>query len=180
MGGGDHDKEVDVAELIAKTPQIASNMLRLWMQTHDAVETLSAKLPPTEIALINELQRWAETSEIVHTNMFRIFAWDRVVDAFLKLKWEVSDRCLLPGTTTLQIEGYGSLELSVTKDGCSATRAQGSSDAAASPAKEGSQSGNSEILYCTQLEAMRLLFGPLPPSMCLGLRACSAMGLLAA
>ena len=75
---------------------------------------------------------------------FKIIKWDRVVNAFLKLKNHITP--LQKGSFSLDIEGYGGLEIYSDKDGFGARRTDKKCDIAVNP-----------------LVATRMLFGFAPP-----------------
>lgn len=163
-----------VLELLADTPAAASSMVWAWLKAHEGVEALVVTLPPTCPEVVGELARWSESCRIIespHTNMFRIFAWDRVVDALLRARLKLAGGHLPPGGVMLALEGRGQLlGLHVgpgLSGGCSAAW-----EVERAEAEEG-------VVRCNEREAMRLLFGPLPPLQQRPLPA-PAAGLLAA
>lgn len=158
VAGGDFDAKVVVTELLAETPIVASAMLRAWLERSESVQELQLLLPPTDLATARELSNWAERSEVTTTEcaaMFLIIAWDRVVDAMLKLRLRMLG-CLAPASVVIQIVGYGRLLLCVSDAGKSAYASR-LEDRGAHP-----EDAPDEI-WCDSRMATRLLFGPLSP-----------------
>jgi predicted N-acetyltransferase YhbS len=141
-----------VAEVHAEKHTIALDMVRAWVEKEGSVN-LSAH--PLSGGLAHALGRCCEQAEVRASGNWQIFDWVAVVDALLQAQHLTAP--LVKGTVVLGIEGYGALQLQV--DGgaarCIAT------DAAAD-------------LLCDAPTAMRLLFGPLPPTHVLPLPAAAA------
>merc|ERR1712039_709929 len=126
-------------------------------QDRSTLQALELLIPPTETDMLREFSCWAERVELAVTeqaSLFRIFSWDRVVDALLRLRLRLVG-CLAPATIVLQIQEYGGIVLEVCNGGLAAscTRLEDYHD----------RLDTADVVWCDPRVAMRLLFGPLPP-----------------
>jgi len=95
-----------------------------------------------EVKIFNE---GCEGVSIVSPSRFRIINWQKMVDAFLKLR--ASYESLPEGEFTVEIEGYGTIRLYVRGNEVGCDKVNCSAD-----------------IKLDRLSAARLLFGPLPPA----------------
>ena len=119
-------------------------MLRAWVtQSKDRGVTVDPA--PWRTGITRELGGWCENASVRSSGNWRVLDWAAVVHALLLVRRGIGP--LLEGAVALGIEGYGSIEMSVRSDRVSCARTE-------APA----------VLHADPLQAMRILFGPLPPS----------------
>lgn len=131
-----------VVEQGAVSTEIYSRMLREWLISHDAPRT-SVRLSPWETAEIAELSSYCEGWNVYDTSMFRISHWDKVTEALLALALTFRD--LPDGTARVGIEGFGTLEMSVSGGSAHCE-----------------MNDSAPEITLDRLAAVRMLFGPLP------------------
>ena len=121
------------------------DMIAAWVVTQER-ENVTFQMASLPNPPANELARFSEDFSLSPSGNWRVFDWQSVLDAALKVKHQAVN--LNDGNLTLEIKGYGVLELRV--DGVSAACFRSQKKAA---------------FLCDPQTAMRLLFGPLSPAM---------------
>ena len=122
-----------------------------WVQQHSDTRF---ELSPWN-RLLPKLLHLCEGMSVSSSGNWLVFDWQNALDALLKTR--AAQGPLVDGAVILQIEDYGSVLLEVTGDNVRCVRTDGE------PA-----------LRTDQSTAMRLLFGPLPPSAVLALPPAAA------
>ena len=122
-----------------------------WVQRH---RTTSFELPPWS-RLLPKLARLCEGASASSSGNWQIFDWEMTLDALLKARAALVS--LTDGAVVVEIADYGRVALEVRGDDAQCVRTE------AAPA-----------LQMDAFTAMRLLCGPLPPSLVLPLPAAAA------
>lgn len=148
-GKGDY-----VAELVAESDETALEMARSWVAQGE--QGVSIELSSMAGSLVRRLGQVCEGVSIRSSGNWQVFAWAEVVDALLKLRRASGP--LAEGAMVIEVEGYGQLQLKVEGEraGCVSTEEQ-------------------PDLRCAAPAALRLLFGPLPPSLVMPLPGRAAL-----
>ena len=131
-----------VAEMAAETDDLLIEMLAKW--TENSGVHLTFVLPPYKVNLIRRFSAICEDMSLSSPNHYLIRNWQKVTDAFLKLKASYAN--LPHGEMCIGIEGYGTLRLFVSETGAGCERTDASPEITLSP-----------------LYAARFLFGPFDP-----------------
>ena len=141
-----------LTELVAHSKDHAVRMVRAW--AHELDEGLSLRIArsPVPDAFFRELIEKSERVFVRPIHSWRIFRWDAVLDALMRLRMHSGP--LPDGAVIVNIEGWGSIEIAV-RDGESTCLQMGD--------------GRKPHLICDSPTAMRLFFGPLIPSQVLPL-----------
>ena len=105
---------------------------------------------PWEKSLARDLGSFCENVEVRHASQFKILRWDMLTGALLR--WKAQQRRLPEGELTLEIKGWGSLQLSVEGQSAVCRRTQQTGEISLDP-----------------VTATRLLFGTLEPALCVPL-----------
>jgi len=132
------------SEMLAVNDVDCVGMMHAWIVTKE-VKEVSVYLNPWRRDLIRAIQRMAESLSEGYDHMYRIFHWDKVVDAFMALKAEYAP--LADGKAVLKIGDWGKLSVSV-KDGVPTV----------------CRTEEKEDIVFTEFEACAVVFGPLAPS----------------
>ena len=125
---------------------------------------VSLTLPPWRAhgPLGHILGSFAESVSLSSSYNFLVYKWAEVVEALLRLQAATAATPLPTGTVSLVIEDYGTIELRVPADGApSCERLFTSPTSSNGPLTRGDRP---DQLRLSQMQAMRLLFGPMPPS----------------
>ena len=133
----------EIAEIFAIEEKYVAYMLRRWQARLGKAITFS--LQPHQIRQIQIFSAICDSMTLQAPTQYKIMHWERVISAFLKLK---ATYCQLPeGELILQIQDYGTLRIFVTSEamGCEPTE-------------------KTPQLTLSQLEASRMIFGPLAPN----------------
>ncbi|MBT4501050.1 MAG: GNAT family N-acetyltransferase [Gemmatimonadetes bacterium] len=138
------DKGDQIDELVSDDDDTAMRLLRAWTADRTDWE-VSISLPPTHTNLARLLGRCCETTSLRPAGNWRISPWAELIDALLKMR-RLSGP-LLEGRVVVDIREYGSIALQVEGERTTCERTD-----------------DEPTLQCDSLAAMRLLFGPLPPS----------------
>ena len=97
-----------------------------------------------DIDLLREMNKCAEYMSIQIPSNFNIISFEKVVDAYIKLK--ASYTCLMPGCVTISIKGYGKIKILANENSCGCVRFDGQCD-----------------FELTKPDATRFIFGIHPP-----------------
>ena len=141
-----------VTELLAVNegePEL--DMAAAWVQCHGDT---CFELPPWS-RLLPKLAQLCEGASASSSGNWQIFDWATTLDALLKTRTALMP--LMDGAVVVEIEGYGRVALEVRENAAQCVRTE------AAPA-----------LQIDGCAAMRLLCGPLPPSLVLPLPAAAA------
>ncbi len=135
------DLSDSVAEWGAESMETAREMMAQWQVK--VQKAFSIPVAPYEREALAAFGKVCESVYIASPSHFKIIHWDKVVDAFLRLKASYAD--LPSGAWVLEIEDYGRIKLTVDgKDtGCCLTEEE-------------------PDVVLDKLTATGLLFGPLP------------------
>jgi|APSaa5957512622_1039677.scaffolds.fasta_scaffold19916_3 predicted N-acetyltransferase YhbS len=134
----------NVLELLACDTATAVDIARSWVQAHDG-NSVRLDIPVTQFELLQQLSAIGESVSVGSSGNWQIYDWAATVAALLQVR--VTGGALADGDVVIGIEGYGNLHIQV--EGTQITCAQ-VTDKAAVTWDAGT--------------AMRVLFGPLPPS----------------
>jgi len=140
------DSGDQVMEFVADDDAVALEMMRAWATDH-CEGPATFEVHPWAVGQARLLARYGESMSVSSTGNWQIFDWVAVGDAVMKLR----RRCaaMAEGEVVLQVEGAATVRL----------RASG--DEAGCEEAEGVQAD----LTCDAATAMRVLFGPLKPSL---------------
>ena len=83
----------------------------------------SITLPQHDIDLIREINKCAEYMSIQIPSNFNVVSFERVVDAYIKLK--ASYTCLLPGSVAISIKDYGKIKIFANENDCGCVKFDG-------------------------------------------------------
>lgn len=99
-----------ISELIAHSDTAMPELLRAWFAQQDAEES-TVILPAFQESQLRSLTGLAEEFHLVDNGNWRIFRWDRVADALIKVRsaW----RPLREGSLSVGIQGYGTIRFTV-------------------------------------------------------------------
>ena len=86
----------------------------------------SITLPQHDIDLIREINKCAEYMSIQIPSNFNVVSFERVVDAYIKLK--ASYTCLVPGSVTISIRDYGKIKIFANENDCGCVKFDGECD----------------------------------------------------
>ena len=89
-------------------------------------DEFSITLPPHDIDLVREMNKCAEYMSIQIPSNFNIVSFERVVDAYIKLK--ASYTSLVEGCVTISIKEYGKIKILANKKGCGCVAFDGECD----------------------------------------------------
>ncbi len=142
-----------VSELVAESTGLGVRMVRAWVEKSCTDKNLRIRISPVPDALLRELAENSERMEICQARNWRVFEWDAVVEALMRLRHQ--SKSLPDGSVTIAINGWGAMELSVDRENAGCRKVHEPADL---------------HLVCDPDVAMRLLFGPLVPSQILPLR----------
>ena len=157
-----------IREIEALNPDAALAMITNWCLTHgeptgrvhgddDGNHTVSVALPPWyangQLGVL--LGRFAESVTVTPDHNWKILDWEATVGATLALRAATASPALVPGTATVVLTDVNKA-IRLTCDG-SATSCVALSDARAA-------TGEESVVATDSMTAMRLLFGPLPPT----------------
>lgn len=140
-----------VSELCAEDDDIATRMVRAWVVQYP-VKPISIDMHPLGDSLFYTLGQISEHVRVKESGNWQVFDWITVTDALMKT------RCLsglmADGAVVVDIDGYDAMRMYVdgAEAGCVATDAR-------------------PDVTCDAPTAMRLLFGPLLPSLVMPLPA---------
>lgn len=131
-----------IGEQYAQTPDLLYAMLLNWLSSQDIPE-IRLRTSPHDVSLNRCLNRLCAECRMEQTSNFKIIHWDKVVDAFLKLKASLTT--LPQGSMNLTVTGYGTLHI----EGADCTITDEPAD-----------------LELDKLTAVRFLFGPQSVEQC--------------
>ncbi len=140
------DSDGDWAEWGAVDAKTAGAMAAAWQRKQG--RSLLLRCAPHQVEAIRIFSRACEQLKITSPSHFKICRWDRVLDAFLKLKQKISP--LPEGKMTVAIGGYGAVRITVQNGVASCVNTDAYPEMTMDP-----------------LTASRFFFGPLP-SVCTG------------
>ena len=86
----------------------------------------SITLQQHDIDLIREINKCAEYMSIQIPSNFNVVSFERVVDAYIKLK--ASYTCLLPGSVAISIKDYGKIKIFANENDCGCVKFDGECD----------------------------------------------------
>lgn len=130
-----------VAEIFAVDTQAFADVVCAWQKERGDI---SFSLQPHQVELVRLFSAVCESSSIYSPSHFYIRNWDKVVNAFMKLK---ASYCSLPkGELIIGIEGYGALRAFVDDSGAGCEKTTKTPE-----------------LTLDRLAATRYIFGPYPP-----------------
>jgi len=132
-----------VVEWAGSSPEIAAGIVPAWVAYQERT-TVRFEAPGVPTAATGELVRLAEYAQVRASGNWRVFDWETVVSALLRLR--VATSGLASGDVTVAIAGHGSYRLVVSGTDARCGRTDRAPDFSVDPAT-----------------AMRMLFGPLPP-----------------
>lgn len=138
-----------IPELGAIREADAAGILCRWLE-HTGKEQVQVDCRPWEKSLARDLGSFCENVEVRHASQFKILRWDMLTGALLR--WKAQQRRLPEGELTLEIKGWGSLQLSVEGQSAVCRRTQQTGEISLDP-----------------VTATRLLFGTLEPALCVPL-----------
>jgi len=143
----------DITELGTDDNETAVRLVRAWITRNDG--PISIAVSPLASDLMHHLGQFCEQVSPRTSGNWQVFDWVTVTDALMKLRRQIGP--LVEGSVVIDIAKYGAIRLSVdgTQASCTAT-------------------SDEPDLRCDASTAMRLLFGPLPPSLVLALPAAAA------
>ena len=104
----------------------------------------SITLPQHDIDLIREINKCAEYMSIQIPSNFNVVSFEKVVDAYIKLK--ASYTCLVPGSVAISIKDYGKIKIFANENECGCVGFDGECD-----------------FELSKSEATRFIFGMHPP-----------------
>jgi len=104
----------------------------------------SITLPQHDIDLIREINKCAEYMSIQIPSNFNVVSFERVVDAYIKLK--ASYTCLVPGSVAISIKDYGKIKIFANENDCGCVKFDGECD-----------------FELSKPDATRFIFGMHPP-----------------
>ena len=107
-------------------------------------DDFSITLPQHDIDLIREFNKCAEYMSIQIPSNFNVISFERVVDAYIKLK--ASYTCLVPGSVTISIKDYGKIKIFANENDCGCVKFDGECD-----------------FELSKPDATRFIFGMHPP-----------------
>lgn len=131
-----------IAEAFAVEPLAYTRMICAWQKKVD--KDVYFSLQPHQIGLVKIFVPVCEHFYIGSPCHFFVRAWDRVVDAFMKLK--ASYTRLMHGEACIEIQGYGVIRIFVGENGVGCERTDAVAD-----------------ISMDALAAERFIFGPFPP-----------------
>ncbi len=134
-----------VAELGADDDDIALEMLRAWVAHHSERST-TVDVGPMGGDLIYKLGRCCEAVSVRPSGNWQVIDWIAVTDALMKMRRRSGP--MAEGSVVVGIEGYGAIRLQAEGDEAGCAAADEDPD-----------------MSCDAPTAMRLLFGPLSPSL---------------
>ncbi len=130
-----------VTELRAENASDFRRIVAAWQK--ESGWSLSVPIAPWMQTELSDMSRVADCIDMISPSKFKLLRAERVIDAFLKLKNALS--ALPAGVLDLEIEGYGSLRLSVDVEGARCERVENAS----------------ADLRLDTMTVLKLLFGPL-------------------
>jgi predicted N-acetyltransferase YhbS len=136
-----------IAELVAETDDLAVRMVHAWLANRSE-DSVTIDVHPLWAGLARKLGEICEDQRIVMSGNWRIFDWVTVADALMKMRRAIGP--MAEGRVVVEIDGYGTIELSVDGEEAACIASDAAHD-----------------LHCSPPAAMRLLFGPLRPSLVL-------------
>ena len=86
----------------------------------------SIALPQHDIDLIREINKCAEYMSIQIPSNFNVVSFEKVVDAYIKLK--ASYTCLVAGSVTISIKDYGKIKIFANENDCGCVKFDGECD----------------------------------------------------
>jgi predicted acetyltransferase len=107
-------------------------------------DDFSITLPQHDIDLIREINKCAEYMSIQIPSNFNVVSFEKVVDAYIKLK--ASYTCLVPGSVAISIKDYGKIKIFADENGCGCIKFDGECD-----------------FELSKPDATRFIFGMHPP-----------------
>ena len=107
-------------------------------------DDFSITLYEHDIDLIREINKFAEYMSIQIPSNFNVVSFERVVDAYIKLK--ASYTCLAQGSVTVAIKDYGKIKIFVSENDCGCVKFDGKCD-----------------FELSKPDATRFIFGMHPP-----------------
>ena len=131
-----------IAELGAVSDDVYREILVNWIITNGA-ESITIGLMPHKAAEIRIVSEICQECTITNPSMFKIMNWEKVVNAFFKLKAQYTD--IPDGELVVEIENYGRLQLFAQNNTVGCRKTEKSADVSLS-----------------HLEATRFLFGTYP------------------
>ena len=139
---GSADKK-RINEVLAETAEDVLKILRAWVDGN-ALASVSLPVDPHKTELARALQPICEGWSVSIPSHFYIRRWDRVMNAYMKLKSNMMP--LMEGSAVIGIEGFGNVRLYKDETGAGACLTD----------------ENASITLKPDFAA-RFLFGPLPP-----------------
>lgn len=143
------DGRQTILELQTEHPEAASAVIAAWLTLHKNVQELKVWMTAAEVETVRHLSSWSEgfrSGLAEHANMYRIFNWQKVVHAFLQLRYKLASQGALPeGCVTLRIPRGPTLCLQIVAGEASCICVDSDADA---------------DVVADEKIAMRLLFGP--------------------
>lgn len=107
-------------------------------------DDFSIALPQHDIDLIREINKCAEYMSIQIPSNFNVVSFERVVDAYIKLK--ASYTCLVMGSVAISIKDYGKIKIFANENDCGCVKFDGECD-----------------IELSKPDATRFIFGMHPP-----------------
>ena len=89
-------------------------------------DDFSITLPQHDIDLIREINKCAEYMSIQIPSNFNVGSFEKVVDAYIKLK--ASYTCLVPGSVAISIKNYGKIKIFANENDCGCVKFDGECD----------------------------------------------------
>lgn len=136
------EKKDSIAEISAISPEAFRELLVYWIITKGE-KVVSIGVMPHKVEQIHILSELCQECNITNPSMFKIMNWEKVVNAFFKLKAQYT--CVPDGELVIGIENYGNLLLSAENNNVSCVKTEQNPD-----------------ISLSGLEATRLIFGTYP------------------
>jgi hypothetical protein len=140
-----NEKSDYVAELGAEGDDIVLEMLQAWV-AHHSEQSATIDIAPIACNLIHRLGRICESTSVKSSGNWQVIDWAAVTDALMKMR-RLSGP-MADGAVVVGIKDYGAIRLQADRDEAGCAAADEDPD-----------------VSCDAPTAMRLLFGPLPPSL---------------
>jgi len=133
-----------VTELLAEDDDTAVRMVHAWIARRS--ESATFEMPPTAAGLAHKLGQICDRARLGPSGNWQVFDWIAATDALMKMRRLCGP--MADGAVVVGIENYGPMRLQVSGEAIGCGAADEPPD-----------------VQCDPLTAMRLLFGPLPPSL---------------
>ena len=134
-----------IAELGSGTTETALRIVRGWIEQYSP-DSVTIEMPAIPNSLFHGLGAIGEHVRVRESGNWQVFDWVTVTDALMRLRHKSEP--MAEGTTSLKIEGYGTIQLTVDADVAACTASETPGD-----------------ITCDAPTAMRLLYGPLSPNL---------------